>query len=355
MSVKDALGEFAMLLQETVHYRREDAAAVAMLQRAQRTLGGYHQRLASTRRQFVLAVVGLTNVGKSTLLTALFGEEFCPRGNYPCTAVPVEYRHADTLSLTEYRAGTMWRKRHPFDHPAELQKRLRQLVDDHHVTDDGAAEPARLEKIAVTFPCSLLQNGLVLSDTPGFGAAQLGAAEGGHEDALRSYLREHVTQVLWVVRADVMIGQREIAFHDEYLCQICDDVIVTNAEEFHETHEQTRWVNRVACRFPERLPRFHFVSGKEGLDPQLLEQSGIVELVSRIRTLATPEGREAGIVGYAVDLADHLGVWLADHLTATEDQNPGAFWRPDAWARLCAVAQADSTAARLKVKLSCGS
>ena len=350
MSVDDALGEFAMLLQETAQYQQRDAAAVAMLQRAQKTLGGYHRRLASTRRRYVLAVVGLTNVGKSTLMSALFGAEFCPRGNYPCTAVPVEYRYDNTLSLTEHRTGILRRKRLSFNQPKELLKRLQQLVDDRRAAGDG--DRSKLEKVAVTFPCPLLQSGLVLSDTPGFGAAQLGDLEGGHEAALRTYLQTDVAQVLWVVRADVMIGIREITYHDQYFCQICDDVIVTNAEEFHGVHDQTRWVNHVESRFPERLPRFHFVSGKEGLDPQQIEQSGIVNLERRIRDLATPEGRKADIAGYAIDLADHLGVWLAEHLSAIDGPHSGSFWRPDAWARLSAMAQSDSTASRLRDKLS---
>ena len=49
------------------------------------------QRLGSAR--YVLSMVGLTNVGKSTLAQALLGHPVAPRRNGPATSVPVEYEH----------------------------------------------------------------------------------------------------------------------------------------------------------------------------------------------------------------------------------------------------------------------
>ena len=99
----------------------------------------------------------------------------------------------------------------------------REFAIDRPVTD-----PSRqCTRVVVELDHELLSHGLVLADTPGFGAAQLGEHTDSHEQAVLAYLQETVSQVFWVVLGEQGIGQREREFYDRFLRDLCDDIIVT--------------------------------------------------------------------------------------------------------------------------------
>lgn len=328
------VGELRMLLKESAEYQ-QDAEVKAVFQEALSVVGANHRRLHTSMRRYVVAVVGLTNVGKSTLLNALLGSDLAPRRNGPCTAAPIEFCHGDRLRVVAHRFQSYARSTWDCENPEALHERLARLADD------GGADISRAtRKVEVRVPHPLLVTGLVIADTPGFGAAQEASASGSHEESLKQYLKEDVSQVFWVVLADQGIGRRERQFHEQLLAEVCDDIVVTGSEEW-DSPDRDRFRRRFGDVFGSRLPRFHFVSGLKGIEARSagdsvgLEAAGITRLEARIRELAEPTGRDTAIREALVELADNLGLWLREH----RDQRGLAlrhWWRPDSWGRWAA-------------------
>jgi GTP-binding protein EngB required for normal cell division len=314
--------EFVVFLQESAQYVQQDETVRSMLQVAQRAALALRQRLHRTRRRYVVAFIGLTNVGKSTLLNTLFGLQIAPKQNGPCTAVPIEFTAGENWSLTvEYREHFA-KPSIPVANCDELHRELNQLAND--AGDEASRD---LRKLVVTLPHPLLVNGLTISDTPGFGAAQHGEAGGSHEQALRHYIQQDVSRVFWVALAEQGIGSREQNFYRELLAGLCDDIVVTGCEEWNE-RECGRFTQRFARYFRPRPPVFHFVSG--------LDETGIPELRSRLQSIATPDGRCAGVLKVMRELAEDLGAWLREN-----HRNPRSsvidLLRPDSLRRLCSA------------------
>jgi len=331
--------EFLMLLKESADYQRQPEVKAVLLE-AMSVVAANRRRLNTAGRRYVVAVVGLSNVGKSTLLNALLGNELAPRRNGPCTAAPIEFCHGERLQVIAY-SQSYTRPNWNCENVEAVHQQLSQLADD-----SGAEASRRIRKVEVHVTHPLLESGLVLADTPGFGAAQVGDATGGHEDALKQYLRHDVSQVFWVVLADQGIGLREKQFHEAFFAEICDDIVVTGCEEWDQ-HDRERFRRRFADSFGNHLPGFfHFVSGLRGLEARNsadavgLEAAGINLLESRIRELADPMGRTAAIRHALSELADDLSFWLREY--RVERGLPLEYWwRPDSWGRWKAAPACD--------------
>lgn len=323
--------EFVMLLQESADYQRHPDVK-AVLTEAMAAVSASRRRLATAGERYVVAVVGLTNVGKSTLLNALLGDELAPRRNGPCTAAPIEFCYGERLQVIAYHHQSYTRPHWHCQNVEAVHQRLSQLADD-----GGAEASRRIRKVEVQARHSLLERGLVIADTPGFGAAQSLEALGSHEEALKRYLHQDVTQVFWVVLADQGIGQREKQFFEDFFAAVCDDIVVTQCEDW-DPHDRERFRRRFADVLGNHLLRFHFVSGLKGLearnagDAARLETAGITLLESRIRELADPAGRTCSIRRTLIQLADDLSVWLREY---RDDRGLPLeqWWRPDSWGR----------------------
>lgn len=323
--------EFLMLVAESAEYHRHEQVR-AVLGEAQATLMAIRKRLRLARHRFVVAVVGLSNVGKSTLLNALLGADLAPRRNGPCTAAPVEFVHGDELRLIAHHHNSLRRPTHTCSTAEAVHHHLAQFVDSA-----GAEASRQIRRVVVEVPHPLLTDGLVIADTPGFGAGQLDEADGTHEQALKRYLRNDVAQVFWVVLAEQGIGRREMQFHDQLFADVCDDVLVTGCEDW-DAQDRQRFRRRFAARFAQRMPAFHFVSGLAGVeargrgDDQALEEAGIPDLERRIRELADPVGRTQASQDHLCQLAEDLGFWLHE-FRDERDQPLPRWWRPDSWSR----------------------
>jgi hypothetical protein len=297
------------------------------LQEARSILVNLHKRLSKPR--YVLAMVGLSNVGKSTLLNALLGHDLAPRRNGPCTSAPIEFHHGQKLRVVARRRGAFQQPPWECSSAEDVHRVLSEQNDD-----DGAVGGQGIGRFEVYADLPLLEQGLVISDTPGFGAGQFGASAGSHEAALKSYLEQEVSQVLWVIRAEQGITAREMQFHDEWIASICDEILVTGCEGWGE-RDRERFRRRFSEAFKKRLaPTFHFVSGLEGLaarkanDSARLEQSGICALEAFIRT---PCDRLAAIDAKLQNFANDLGCWWRE-LRDSHGQPTELWWHPPTWA-----------------------
>ena len=273
-----------------------------------------HQRCLRSSADYKVAVVGLGNVGKSTLLNAVLGMKIAPVSNAPCTANIVEFHHGEEFRLMAEARERLMPQHWTFPQSGSLHDQLCQMV----AHNEGAER--EWTRIEVTLPAEILSGGLILADTPGFGAA----GEEGRQDneIIAHFLKNDVAQVFWVVMADQGIGKQELGFYQQYLMDRCDDLIVTNAENW-SPEDRKRWKLRFEPKLRQSL-QMHFVEGKnarlaqEQHDVAGWETSGAADVCERIRNLKHADGR---IEGVASNLAI-LGEIVSRRVREMASRNP---------------------------------
>ena len=291
-------------------------AVSAVLAEFRLTVNGIRNRVMAASQRYIVAFVGAGNVGKSTLLNRLFDADLAPRRNGPCTACPVEFHFGETYTVSVEHFQSLQKPKYHCECSEGIHRRLTELADSN-----GSQSSESIRRVSVTAPLALLRNnGLVIADTPGFGAAQTDGAEGSHEAALRRYLKKDVAQVFWVVLAEQGITKREIEFQKSVFGTRCHDVVVTGSEDY-DAADRDRFRKRFKSLFDSIPPTFHFVSGRTGL--------GIDELAKRISTL---DGRLGAALDQLTSLAQDLRDWGARY-RADHPYQHLTFWNPASWAQ----------------------
>jgi ribosome biogenesis GTPase A len=94
--LKSIVEELMILFNESASYHQERAPDVGeVLTNVRNELYSLRSRIEVAIKRYVVAVVGLTNVGKSTFLNALLGIDIAPQRIGPCTGVIVEFENSD--------------------------------------------------------------------------------------------------------------------------------------------------------------------------------------------------------------------------------------------------------------------
>jgi len=262
--------------------------------------------------QLVVAFVGLTNTGKSTLLNALFGETIAPKWNGPCSSAPVEFRHGPVYRATASYRNRVKRMHQQCGSAAELCETIKA-----NATENGNAAVGMVDRLVAELPAQVLASGLVIADTPGFGAAQPGADAGKHQQSLVSYL-PRVHQVFWVVRTsgEISLSREEADFYRQRLSDCCDDLVVTGAEHLEAEHRD-QFARFCRDNLGVHFLRFHFVSGKQGYaakrngDTDLLNRSGLPALEARLTEVADTSTRLTRLADEVLNLTADFGAWLS--------------------------------------------
>jgi GTP-binding protein EngB required for normal cell division len=236
-------------------------------------------------------MVGLTNVGKSTLAEALLEHPVAPRRNGPATAIPVEYEHDDgpwaIQTIDERNLTVMERK---FDSVSELTRVLEKRVLSPE-SEDLPGGPRK--RIVVKGPIRLLKGGLVFADTPGFGAAQVGDSSGDHETALVEYLEKHVHEVIFCISAaNAMVTPDERDFFAR-ISHLCSTVIITkwDPEPNREESEKKLYEGKFSELFP--MCPFLYVNAKEAIKDAAQPEPGM-EPSNKVQEVHTLFQRRCG-------------------------------------------------------------
>lgn len=323
-SLADLLNELQLLVNESEAYQPPGKIKEALAEVGNR-LEQLWRRVVVPGRRYPVALAGLTNVGKSTLVNAIVGAEVAPRYNGPCTSVAVEFYKGNRYTVA-VRTGQVIAARYPCESSEKVRDRLQMFA-----SEQGGGVRTATKYIQVELP--IFPDGLLLADTPGFGAVEDSSSPGGHEEALKSYLTQEVAQAFWVVRAEAGIGQREFSFYEKFLFEKCNDVIVTGCEGWDAT-DRLRFQQRFEGALRQPLLRFHFVSGMQGCegrklgDLQLLQQSGVPTLLTEMSKQANPQARLKAIEEDLVSLANQFGQWWRQ-MTFGQSHAGNRLWRPD--------------------------
>ena len=301
-------------------------------------LNPLHRRMKHLEnRRFVVSMVGLTNVGKSTLAHALLRHPVAPRRNGPATAIPVEYEHGPAWTVKTHSLESQAVHAQHFDTAEEVSASLKRLV-----FDQPEAQASHTARVIVRGPMDLLEGGLVFADTPGYGAAQPHEAGSVHEKRLTSYLQSHVHEVFFCVSgAQCMVGKEEIAFFHA-IRDLCSTVIVTKWDSDSEQREAE--MREYRARFAHLFPMCGFlfveakwaIQGRQSEDVRQVEASHVDALRNVILQRASVEARRAGLKNQITAAWDDLHELIDVHLqTAGIAAIP---WREDGVARLrCAL------------------
>lgn len=261
---------------------REERRLSKVLNQAQGKLRDL-QKLGNTDKPLI-AFVGLTNAGKSTLLSALFGAQVAPTSNRPWSSVPVEYRYGETFEVCAEFLDTVDSASGRFDTSDEMLDFISQ-----YATAGGGSQSSFL---TARMPSPILGEGLVIADTPGFGAA---ATAGGeiHGEKLVSYL-PHADYVFWVIKSLQGITRVEFEFYNKFLSGHCHDVIVNCWDDFSAA-DRTAFIHTNEKHLEANL-NWYFVKAKAAMigrcrgDEAQVVSSGIHSLEESIQGLvASPE------------------------------------------------------------------
>lgn len=163
------------------------------------------QRLREQR--FHLAVLGQFKRGKSSLLNALLGANVLPVGVVPVTSVPTFIEHNASPSLrVEYENGA--------NETLEI-KELSAFVTEKENPHNRRA----VKRVVIRTPCPMLDNGVVLIDTPGIGSTHI------HNTETTLNVLPHCDAAIFVVSTDPPITEAELDFL-RHACSLIDRFFV---------------------------------------------------------------------------------------------------------------------------------
>ncbi len=246
-----------------------------------RRLGVLRERLSEGRLQ--LAVLGQFKRGKSTLLNALLGAAVLPAGIIPLTAVPtfISWRPKPLVRVT-YRSA-----RSPEVFDVAGSDAIRDILFRFVAEEANPKNHLNVERVDLFYPAPLLQEGVVLIDTPG-----IGSTHQHNTDAALEVLPE-CDAALFVTSADPPITEAELTYLNVVKTKAARVYFVLNKADYLERADL-----EIAVAFLRRTLQTD-VAGDEGAaifctsalaglkakqncDEVGLESSGIAKLESHL-------------------------------------------------------------------------
>ncbi len=190
-------GEIGRLLDRALECLGDaSSASPAVLSR----LKDLRKRLQDERLQ--LAILGQFKRGKSTFLNALLGQPLLPTGIIPLTAIPTFIAWGPTpMVRITYRTQQASDEFH-----ATAAEEVRNCLFKFVAEEANPKNKLGVARVELLFPAPILENGVVLIDTPG-----IGSTHRHNTDAALEVLPE-CDAALFVVSADPPITDAELEY-----------------------------------------------------------------------------------------------------------------------------------------------
>jgi GTPase SAR1 family protein len=231
---------------------------------------------------FHLAVLGQSKRGKTTFINALLGDEILPAGVIPVTAV-----------VTLVRYGPQKRSDVIFDDSRRLEIELDSLAS--YISEDlNPKNEKGVRYVEIFYPIDLLQQGLVLIDTPGIGSVYLHNTE-----TTQSFIPK-VDAAIFVLSSDPIMTQTECDFLNEVAQHIDRVFFVLNKVDLLDSRELGDVLSFTERILIEKLPQgtlaIYPVSSRDALlgsikkDAPLLQRSRVRAIEEIIRTFLAQHG-----------------------------------------------------------------
>ena len=224
--------------------------------------------------RFHLVVVGEFNHGKTTFVNALLGASILPTGVTPTTATIHHLRYGNDPSAKVVYVGGR-------EDSIEFEKVRTFVVGGENTTE-------QVQHIEVSYPAALLQERIVLVDTPGVNDLSLQRA-----DITYSYIPQS-DAVLFLLDAGQILKESERVFlQDKIIGQARDKIVfvITKWDLLSEDEqaEALKYAKEQLAKFVKGEPVVFPVSAQKALAG---EPSGMPELLEHLtRFLAEQRGR----------------------------------------------------------------
>lgn len=262
-----------------------------------------------------LGIVGEFSTGKSTLINSLIGEDFFVTNAIQGTTTTItklEYGKKIGLKI-EYTSGEVLRydsdkteilklyKPDVYEHLSFFEKMKMRTLDMFHsnnsdkylleVFDDITTSDEiskTLNEVTVYYPSKLLNNGIVIVDTPG-----TDSLTPSHAEITRRAIKEICDIALVIIPATQPLSQTLIDYVDDNLGDVADRCIyfITKIELIRRAIERTHMQKGVAQRITSYLnvENPHIVFAPSLLS---LEEKGVVDKDGRTEHLSDNERLE---------------------------------------------------------------
>ena len=226
-----------------------------------------HQRLAEGR--FHLAVLGQFKRGKSTLLNALLGEDLLPTDILPVTAIPTFIKTGRELTVQVYFAG----QNEPISFASVAGQSSVGEFLGAYVTESGNPHNQRhVERVEITHPAPLLQQGVVLIDTPGIGSTLKHNTEVAHR------ILPQCDAALFLVSPDPPITEAELDYLQQISKKLPRTFFLLNKVDFLDPNELSASLRFLSEQLKplcgNQAPHVIPISARKGLQARLSGERG---------------------------------------------------------------------------------
>lgn len=213
------------------------AQAQNILEEAGPSYDSYLERLQLLKQRlneerFHLAALGQFKRGKSTLLNALLGADVLPTSVIPVTAIPtfVQYGPKCTAKVKFINGKTE-------DVTAEgTTEQLAEFLAKYVTEERNPHNRLGVHEVVLEYPSSLLQQGVVLIDTPG-----IGSTFRHNTEATLNFLSQ-CDAALFIISPDPPITEVEIDFLKEVLAKTTNTFFILTKADYLSDEELSKTV-----------------------------------------------------------------------------------------------------------------
>ncbi len=212
-----------------------------------------------TADQFRLAVLGQFKRGKSTLLNALLGTQLLPTDILPVTAIPTFIGHGEQVAVQVTFEGD--EASIHFDSATEQS--LSDFLNEYVTEAGNPRNQRRVARVEISHPSELLQQGVVLIDTPGIGSTHK------HNTEVAYQILPQCDAALFLVSPDPPITEVELTYLQDIQQRLPRTFFLLNKVDFLDEAERIASLRFLADQLTplcDGVPQVLPISARKGLD-----------------------------------------------------------------------------------------